>query len=389
MTATKGAVPESASGFRIIKADAFVFRAPADPPVRTSFGIMHSRPALLIRLTDDDGITGWGEVWCNFPAVGAEHRARLFLSVLAPMLCEQRWASPRSCFDALTARTHILAIQAGEPGPLAQVIAAIDMAAWDLIAKRAGQPLWKWLGGAGPTVAVYASGINPDAPMRVVEEKAGEGYTAFKLKVGFDDARDEDNVRTVRTELGRDGVLMVDANQAWSTRHAMEMIARLAPHGLTWIEEPVAADTPWTAWKQLSDSTPLRLAAGENLRGEQAFSRAIVAGGLRVIQPDMGKWGGFTRCLDVARMTLEHGQWFCPHWLGAGIGLRASMHLKAAIGGDGYVEIDANHNPLRAILADPEFSVNHGTVTLSNDPGLGVEPLMDAAKRYLIPIQAG
>ncbi|MYN14322.1 mandelate racemase/muconate lactonizing enzyme family protein [Pusillimonas sp. TS35] len=374
--------------FRIDKADAFVFRAPARPPVRTSFGVMHNRPALLVRLTDADGIIGWGEVWCNFPAVGAEHRARLFLSVIAPILCGKWWESPEQCFDTLTAQTRILAIQAGEPGPLAQVIAATDIAAWDLLAKRAHQPLWKLLGGQ-PKVAVYASGINPDAPMRVVDEKREEGYRAFKLKVGFGDDQDESNIRTVRSALGHDGVVMADANQAWSPAHAKVMIDRLAPYGLAWIEEPVAADTPWEIWQQLANGTTQRLAAGENLREESAFNEAMATGGVSVLQPDIGKWGGFSGCLKVGRSTLAHGKWFCPHWLGAGIGLRASMHLKAAVGGDGYVEIDANPNPLRAALAAPDFTVVDGTVTLPDLPGLGVEPILEEAKNYLVPIQEG
>jgi L-alanine-DL-glutamate epimerase-like enolase superfamily enzyme len=373
--------------FHIAKAEAMVFRAPIHIPVRTSFGIMQNRPALLVRLTDIDGIVGWGEVWCNFPAVGAEHRARLLSSVISPILCGRSWESPLACFKALTAQTQILALQTGEPGPLAQVIAGVDIAVWDLIAKRAGQPLWQLLGGER-TVAVYASGIHPDSALQLVDEKAKEGYTAFKLKVGFDDQQDERNVRQLRDHVGADSVLMVDANQAWSLELARKMIAKFEPHGLAWIEEPVPADTPWASWRQLAEGTDQRLAAGENLRGAAAFSSAHTEGGLRVIQPDIGKWGGFSGCVPVGRTVTEQGHWFCPHWLGAGIGLRASMHLKAAVGGPGYVEVDANPNPLRELLAHPDFSVHNGTVSLTDEPGLGVEPLLEAARPYLVPMLA-
>ncbi len=371
--------------FEIGKVEAFVFRAPANPPVRTSFGIMHERPALLLRLTDSDGVAGWGEVWCNFPSVGAEHRARLVTEILKQMLCGRRWPSPRACFDALNAQVHILAIQSGEPGPLAQAIAGIDIAVWDIIGKRSGQALWKLFGG-GDTVAVYASGINPDDPLRVMEAKAREGYTAFKLKVGFDDQRDEANVRALRSALGASGTLMIDANQGWNIARASDMAARLEPYDLAWIEEPLPADTPLPLWRTLSGRTSARLAGGENLRGETAFEAAGDEGGLRVIQPDLGKWGGFSGCLPVGRYAQRHGRWFCPHWLGAGIGLMASMHLKAALGGEGYVEVDSNPNPLREMLAEPGFAVADGKVTLSDRPGLGVEPMLDAAARYLVPL---
>jgi L-alanine-DL-glutamate epimerase-like enolase superfamily enzyme len=373
--------------FHIAKAEALVFRAPIDTPVRTSFGTMLNRPALLIRLTDVDGHVGWGEVWCNFPSVGAEHRARLLSSVLGPLLCGKAWDSPRACFDALTAQTHILGLQTGEPGPLAQVIAGVDIALWDLVGKRMGLPIWQLLGGER-TVAVYASGIHPNDAPALVEAKSKEGYTAFKLKVGFDDDQDEQAVRQLRDKVGTDRVLMVDANQGWSVERARSMIAKLEPYELAWIEEPVSADTPWASWRALAEGTTQRLAAGENLRGAAAFTRAHAEGGIRVIQPDIGKWGGFSGCVPVGRHANEQGHWFCPHWLGAGIGLRASMHLKAAVGGPGYVEVDANPNPLRDLLAAPAFRVQDGTVSLTDEPGLGVAPLLDAARPYLVPVLA-
>lgn len=369
--------------FKIRKVEAFVFRVPASPPVRTSFGIMHDRPAVLVRVTDAQGMQGWGEIWCNFPAVGAEHRARLVQSVLAPALCDRAWQSPRECFDALNAHVRILAIQTGEPGPLAHAIAGVDMAVWDLLARRAGQPLWRMLGGE-PVIAVYTSGINPDQPERIAQAKAREGYDAFKLKVGFGDERDEANVRTLRQAMGPDATLMVDANQAWTAEQAVKMARCLAPYGLIWLEEPIPADSGLDTWRTLAEASPLRLAGGENLRGERAFQDAVNQGGLEVIQPDLGKWGGFTGCLTVARQAMAAGKWFCPHWLGGGLGLTASMHLKAAVGGPGYVEVDSNTNALRDLLLQPGQTVRDGRVTLSDEPGLGVTPPLEMLKPYLV-----
>lgn len=368
--------------FEIEKVETFVFRAPASPPVRTSFGIMHDRPAVLLRLTDKRGSQGWGEVWCNFPAVGAEHRARLVDTCLKSALCGREWTSPRECFEALNAHVRILAIQSGEPGPLAHAIAGVDTALWDLLGRRAGLPLWKLLGGT-PTIAVYTSGINPDQPERVAEAKAREGYTAFKLKVGFGDGRDEANVRTLRAAMGPQATLMVDANQAWSAEQAAAMAHRLAPYSLAWLEEPIPADSPLDMWRDLARNSPLPLAGGENLYGEASFRAAGEQGGLAVIQPDLGKWGGFSGCLSVAREAIAAERWLCPHWLGGGIGLTASMHLKAAVGGPGYVEVDSNSNPLRDLLLQPGFVVRDGHVTLSDEPGLGVTPSLEALAPYL------
>jgi D-galactarolactone cycloisomerase len=374
--------------FEVSKLETFVLRVPSDPPVRTSFGIMHDRPAVLVRVTGKDGLQGWGEVWCNFPAVGAEHRARLVDSCVKPFLCGQPWTSPRQCFDTLSERLHILSIQSGEPGPLAQALAGVDTAIWDMVARRAGQPLWRLLGGQ-PTIAVYTSGINPDQPERVAEEKAREGYTAFKLKVGFGDQRDEDNLRALRSAMGPAATLMVDANQAWTKPQAIDMAQRLAAYELAWLEEPLPADAPWEAWRELTNCSPLPIAGGENLRGMNAFQAAMDQGGLAVIQPDLGKWGGFSACLLVARDVLQRNRMFCPHWLGGGIGLTASLHLKAAVGGPGYVEVDSNPNALRDWLLPPDFAVKNGHVTLSDAPGLGAEPPLDRLSPFLIASYGG
>ena len=127
----------------VARLEAFVLRCPIATPVQTSFGIMRDRPAVFVRVTDTEGAQGWGEVWCNFPTVGAEHRARLLDSVFAPLLVGSRHASPAAAFNELSARTEVLAIQSAEPGPIAQCIAGLDIALWDLHARRLGQPLRK------------------------------------------------------------------------------------------------------------------------------------------------------------------------------------------------------------------------------------------------------
>lgn len=367
---------------RLAKVNALVFRAPIEQLVQTSFGIMHDRPAVLVRIEDQDGVVGWGEIWCNFPGVGAEHRARLFESTVAPILLEQAWGHPEQAFKELTRRLHILAIQSGEPGPIAQAIAGADIALWDLAAKRLNQPLWNLLGGSA-VVQAYASGLSPTHPEQLAAKKHEEGFRAFKLKVGFGVERDIANLRVLRDLLGPNTTLMVDANQAWDLENARDMSRRLAEFGPVWLEEPLPADRPLAEWSALAAASPVPLAAGENMRGDEQFDAAIGSGAFAVIQPDIGKWGGFSGCLPVARRAMSQGRMFCPHWLGGGVGLIASMHLKAAAGGDGYVEVDSNPNPLREVLGAPYPKVDAGSVRLSERPGLGVEPDMDAAAAFL------
>jgi L-alanine-DL-glutamate epimerase-like enolase superfamily enzyme len=366
-------------GVHRLRAHVLRWRTPT--PVRTSFGVMHDRPMVIVQADAEDGLTGWGEIWCNFPAVGAEHRARLVESVLAPLVEGAEAAgAPGDVFEALTAKTAVLAIQSGEPGPIAQCIAGVDIALWDLEARRAAQPLWALLGGRHDRVKVYASGLNPDRPEELAAARRAEGHIAFKLKVGFGAEQDLANLHALRSRLGPDVQLMADANQGWSLDEAITMARRLAPFGLAWLEEPLRADTPWPGWLALREQCTMPLAAGENLGSRAAFDAAIDSRALGVIQPDMAKWGGFSGGLPVACRILEGGLRFCPHYLGGGIGLLASAHLLAAAGGDGMLEIDANPNPLRTALCGPLARIRDGTATLDKSPGLGVVPDMAALR---------
>ncbi|HET7413159.1 MAG TPA: mandelate racemase/muconate lactonizing enzyme family protein [Pararhizobium sp.] len=370
---------------RIARIEPLVYRVPVEAPVVTSFGMMRDRPALFVRVIDEDGAEGWGEGWCNFPSVGAEHRARLITETMAPLVIGKEWEKPSDVFHELTARTEVLAIQSGEPGPVAQAIAGIDIALWDLAARRAGLPLHRFLGGeAGGRIPVYASGINSDAPEKIAARKHDEGYRRFKLKVGFGRAKDLRNLEALRGMFGAETPLMIDANQAWDIETAAEMAKACAAFAPVWLEEPVRADVPVAAWTDLARRSSIPLAAGENIRGEAAFDAAITGMNLRYLQPDIGKWGGLTACLAVCRKAVDAGLIYCPHWLGGGIGLVASLHLLAAIGGGGMLEVDSNPNPLRESIFGQLGSIEDGAVALPDGPGLGVLPPLDDFERYRV-----
>ena len=142
----------SVESFRIRNVRAACYRFPLSTPVVTSFGRMQNRPAVFVRIEDDDGLAGWGEVWSNFPSVGGEHRTRIVNEILAPLIEGHSLTHPQDIFEKLSRQMDVLALQSGEPGPFAHSIAGVDLAMWDLYAKRQRLPLWRLLGGAGPRV---------------------------------------------------------------------------------------------------------------------------------------------------------------------------------------------------------------------------------------------
>jgi L-alanine-DL-glutamate epimerase-like enolase superfamily enzyme len=278
----------------------------------------------------------------------------------------------------------VLAIQTGEHGPINQCVAGIDIALWDLAARRAVQPLWKYMGGTNPIIRAYASGINPDGAVETALRCRGEGHRSFKLKVGFGRDVDLGNLRSMRDALGMRCDLLTDANQAWDLDTARAMAQAMEEFEVGWLEEPMRADTPWPAWQALAESTRIALAGGENLYGVSAFEAAFRAGALRVVQPDVAKWGGISGCLPLARRIREVGLRYCPHYLGGGLGLLASAHLLAAVGGDGMLEVDANPNRLRTTTCGAVAHVIDGYVKLDERPGLGAAPDLDQLERYRV-----
>ena len=362
-----------------------VYRVPLKRPVRTSFGEMRDRPAVLVCLTDMQDNWGWGEVFCNWPAAGAEHRARLILEDIAELVFANNWSSAPVFFESLTALTEIKVIQTAEPGPFAQAISGLDMAMWDLMSRKANVPLCRALNPDAPLgVPVYASGIQIDDAPDMIPTARDAGFAAFKVKVGFDSKIDAEKLRVIKDTLHPGERLMADANQGWNVEEAAGFLEAISDINLTWLEEPIRVDASKAAWRELAKNSKTPLAGGENLLGDAAFLSAIDNGHLSVIQPDAAKWGGVTGCFEIGNRVKDAGRLYCPHFLGGGIGLLASGHILAAVGGDGMLEIDANPNPLRSDMCPGWPQVKDGRVALPDAPGLGIAPALENFRQYCV-----
>lgn len=360
----------------VARIEAWAFRSPTPKPVATSFGIMHDRPAVLVRVEDRDGAFGWGEIWANWPAAGAEHRVRLLEMDVAHLLLGVQGPSPAALFHRLDTQTRIRAVQCGEIGPFAQVIAGLDMALWDMAARRANLPLRRLIRADAPDhVPAYASGIQISAADNMMPNTRTAGHRCFKLKVGFEMAADIAAVQGIHAGLAPGEAIACDANQAWSLDQAKVFVTGLDDVPLQWLEEPLPVFEDPAVWRTLAEHTSTPLAGGENIVGEAGFDEIIKAGHLSVIQPDVAKWGGITGCLSVARNALAHGRRYFPHFLGAGVGLAASAELLAAVGGDGLLEVDVNDNPLRSMFFDGREPVADGMWRCGDGPGLGIDGL--------------
>ena len=291
----------------------------------------------------------------------------------------------RRCARCSTQRTRQMAIQCGEPGPFAQITGAIDQALWDMAARRAGVPLWRHLGGTAARARLRER-HRPRRRRRTSRSpSAREGFRAFKLKVGFGAERDVANLAALREALGDDATIMCDANQAWTPEDAPRASPSSRRSARTGSRSRSARTTRTTTWRALARASTVPLAAGENLRGLARVHRSdrrglsrVRAAGRRQMGRHRRRPRGRAACGDRARGVL-------PALAG---GRRRARRVDARARGvrhaQGYAEVDANPNPLREDVFP--LAIDDGWVTLSDAPGLGVEPDLARLARYLVRI---
>ncbi|MEU9817880.1 mandelate racemase/muconate lactonizing enzyme family protein [Pseudonocardia alni] len=258
----------------------------------------------------------------------------------------------------------------GRSGAATQALAAIDVALWDLKAKRAGLPLAKLLGAHRDSVRCYnTSGGFLHETVEQVKDNATRtldaGIGGIKIKVGLPDtAEDLRRVAAVREHLG-DGVpLMVDANQQWDRPTAMRVGRALEEFGLVWIEEPLDAyDAEGHA--ALAASLDTAIASGEMLTSVDEHVRLIDTRAVDILQPDAPRIGGITQFLRLATLAEHRNLQLAPHFA-----MEIHLHLAAAYPHEPWVE----HFDWLYPLFEERLEIRDGRMYVSDRPGLGVTP---------------
>jgi L-alanine-DL-glutamate epimerase-like enolase superfamily enzyme len=365
----------------LARIEVFVLEDNAPPAVRSSFGSVQQRTSLLVRVTNRQGQHGWGEIWSGYPALGAYHRALLLEKIVAPLALGRDVSDPCAFMAALEKPLRTVVRLAGEPGPVSHVLAGLDCAIWDMAARVRGVPLWRLLGGVARPLNVYASGVAPQITDRDLDALRERGFRAFKFKAGFAERESLDALASLAGRLHPGESMMIDANCGWEPDSALAALAHIEGLPLAWVEEPIGPECPPEEWQALKAASSHPLAGGENLLTLAAFRAAFAW--LDVVQPDLGKWGGVSRVLPLAREIIGAGLRYCPHAFGSHIGAAVAAHVLCAAGGSGVLELDANANPLRTLGSTPFPAPANGAIVLGDAPGIGVDADLESLKPYL------
>jgi D-galactarolactone cycloisomerase len=330
---------------------------------------------LFVKVTTDEGLVGWGEGFglaaCGITAVAVE-------KAIAPL------ALGRDPTDiaALTADIAYRQRNCSRNGPVGFALSALDIALWDMAGKRAGQPIYRLLGGTEPVerMPAYASLLrygNADVVRQNSAKAVERGYRSVKLhEIGVAE------IAAAREAIGGDIALTVDASCSWALPQAVEMAKRLQPYNLTWLEEALWPPEDYDGMAQLKADGGIPIAAGENAGTLADIAQLIGTANVDYIQPSITKIGGVSAMRRVAEMARRAGTKIAPHSPYFGPGLIATIHFAASLPEQPTIErfyLDLEASPLGDLVEAPG-----GFMRVPNGPGLDIEVDETVLRKYRV-----
>ncbi|MGL6278389.1 MAG: mandelate racemase/muconate lactonizing enzyme family protein [Gaiella sp.] len=358
---------------KITRVEPIVLRLPQIDVARAD----GTQDAFLVRIHTDEGLTGIGE------ADTSPYVARTIIEMpsshaVARGMGELLVGESTDDVDRLWQRLFHGSDHYGRSGAAMQVISALDMALWDLAGKVAGASVAELLGGRRvDRVAVYASELMPEttAEVRAIAELAvGRGYGALKLgwgPLGRDRAHDVALIEAARAAVGPDRELMIDGGRAYTVQSAADLLREVEEARLLWFEEALQPDD-LAGYARLAPLVGVPLAAGEADAGIRPF-RALAGAGVSVLQPDLGRCGGFTVARQIADLARETGVEVVPHCFSSGVLVAASLQLASSLDRPLYTELSVADSPIAGGLVAEPYRLEDGCVAVPTGPGLGIE----------------
>jgi L-alanine-DL-glutamate epimerase-like enolase superfamily enzyme len=276
----------------------------------------------------------------------------------------------------------------GRPGVVSMAVAAVDTALWDLKARLLQLPLARLLGMVRPSVPVYGSGGFTSMPLAELTRQLGgwvhgDGIPRVKMKIGLDwGARvrvDLERVAAVRSAIGDDAELYVDANGAYTATAALRTARHLAEQGVTWFEEPVSSDD-LVGLRHVREATAVDVAAGEYGYDLAYFGRMCGAGAVDVLQADVSRCAGVTEWLRAAAVAAAHGLQVSGHTAQS-----LHAHPACAVPNLRHLEYFSDHARVDRLLFDGVLEPTGGALTPDlTRPGMGLDLKRSDARDYRV-----
>ncbi|WP_254546722.1 mandelate racemase/muconate lactonizing enzyme family protein [Halomarina pelagica] len=365
----------------ITEVESFAVSIPLKEPVAFATRVVEERDHAIVYVRTDDGTEGLGY---TLGYGGADVIAQAVESVLEPMLVgedprdtERLW---REMFDGT--------VQIGRKGVMVRAISCIDIALWDIKAKAAGQPLYKYLGAYTDELPAYASGgyYREGKGLEGLREEmrtyVDRGHDVVKMKVGRKSLEEEvERVRVAREAIGPERTLLLDANGKWKNKQeAVRACRRFAAYDPYFIEEPVMPDSV-DLMREVNESLDYAVAAGELEFSRYGFAHLLREGAVEIVQPDVTVVGGVTEWMRVANTANSYDVPIAPHY-----NWDLHIQLLAAVENGLFIEFFYRDSDVKAfddVLKHP-IEPEDGVIRLPDRPGHGVELHDDRLDQFRI-----
>jgi len=346
--------------------------------------------ALIVRVTTDAGITGYGEV-DSAPLAAKAAIEGPFSHTIATGLAHLLIGEDPFRTEYLWHKMYRDNIYAGRRGIAIHAMSGIDLALWDIKGKALGLPVWKLLGGGFTrSLRPYASSLFGATPAETGERArrfAAQGFTAVKFgwaPMGTDAKTDVALVREARNGLGPDLDLMIDAGLVYDAKTAIQRARAFEAYDPFWFEEPLLPDD-YEGYAKLSAASPLRIAAGESESERRSFLQLMDVGKVDVVQVDLTRCGGFTEAMKIASLAADRGIPVVNHGFTTYLNVAAALHFLASIPNTmGLLEFVVEEGTtLRHHISAPIKAVD-GRVAVPDAPGLGLEMDEEGIGKYRV-----
>ena len=357
-------------------------------PMGNALTLFRKRDALLVQIVTDSGLCGWGKSGNSPHAAGAFIRARL-----AGLILGQSPADYGRHYQAMTAHLGY-----DRRGTAMMAVSAIDLALHDLAARMYGINVASLLGGAvRDRLFTYASGPflrSGSDPYRdygrEVDSYLLKNFRAIKPRGGFDPRADGVMATGLRRQIGPDMALMIDINQGYTARAAIELARRMEEADLLWIEEPVQPED-MAGYRAFAQAVPVAVAGGEALASLAAYRDFLAADTFSILQPDLSVCGGYSGLRQIASLGRAYDLPVMPHVFGTTVNFHASMQMAAVMeprrgGGPApypFMEYDTMSNPLLSLCGEVELNKD-GTLGVPTGPGTGIELRAEQLEPWVI-----
>ena len=358
------------------------------------------RTAHLVEIETDEGITGWGE--CFGPGNIALANKYIVEKVIQPLIIGEDPINKEYIWH----KVYNLLRDSGQKGMPIQALSGIDIALWDILAKKAKLPLYQLLGGkTNNKIPVYGYGMmlqkkSVEELCELFKKEANQikekNFKAMKMKVGLGPKEDLKLVSAVREAIGDDFKLMVDANHAYNKNDALYVGRGLDEMEIYWFEEPVAPED-YDGYKELKERLKTNIAGGEAEFTKYGWNQLIKNNCIDIAQPEVCGLGGITEYLKVSALAQSNFIPIVNHVWGSALSVAVNLHLLTSLpdmpGGlfpaKSMLEFDTTEkNIFITDLAEEKFSIldqvknKDGFASPLENIGIGINPKKDFIKEY-------